>query len=634
MIHLPILFLLLLPGNHQVRSQPATAEQTYRQLQTKLASGWNTWNTRSVLSHVLLPQGLAVNIGLKSNGITNHRYLHEAYISPKEPRSETVVAGYHAYDGSYTECTVIWEGTKFRIESAHDGTGLVLLITPLKLPVRPPSLVIETALLWNRPGSVTEQKSGLLAQVGSNRFLVQSTAPIGSETLPLAGKHLSVAFDQAVGVSVGNPRTLDAIRAIVSRQRTAFEKTLNQWGTLSETYLVQQSALAWNTIYDPELRGVVAPVSRFWNTFFGGQYVLFDWDTYLSAYMAGLDNRPLAYANAVEATKNIDRYGMVPNYVAGGGLGSPDRSQPPVGSLVIRELYRQYHHRWLLELTFDRLLRWNRWWPTHRDTDGLLCWGSDKLPPDGAAHSWQGAAYESGLDNSPMYDGVPFNSQTNQLQLADVGLTSLYIADCKALAELAQILNRTTETAELSQRADRYSKALQTLWHEEKGLFLNRRTDTGQFSERLSPTLFYPMLAGVATTEQARRMANEHLLNPDEFWGEWVLPSVARNDPAFKEQNYWRGRIWAPLNFLVYWGLRNYDLPDVRKQLVEKSNQLLLKNWRESRSVPENFHASGVGRLPGEALNRSDSFYHWGALMGFMSFLEQGKVIVPKKTMP
>lgn len=324
---------------------------------------------------------------------------------------------------------------------------------------------------------------------------------------------------------------------------------------------------------------------------------------------------------------------MVPNYTAGGRLGSPDRSQPPVGSLVIRELYRHYRDRWLLELTFDRLLRWNRWWPTHRDTGGFLCWGSDPLPPDGAAHTWQGAAYESGLDNSPMYDKVPFDPQTNQLKLADVGLTSLFIADCKALAELAQVLNRPTEAAELNLRAGTYSKGLQTLWSEEKGIFLNRHTDTGKFSERLSPTLFYPLLAGVATPTQAKRMVNEHLLNPAEFWGEWVLPSIARNDTAFREQNYWRGRIWAPLNFLVYLGLRNYDLPEARKQLADKSNRLLLKNWIESRSVFENLHASGVGRLPTEAINRSDSFYHWGALLGFISFLEQGKLPGPEKSL-
>jgi glycogen debranching enzyme len=72
-------------------------------------------------------------------------------------------------------------------------------------------------------------------------------------------------------------------------------------------------------------------------------------------------------------------------------------------------------------------------------------------------------------------------------------------------------------------------------------------------------------------------MVTEHLTNPDEFWGRWVLPSIARNDPAYPDQNYWRGRIWAPMNFLVYLGLRNYDVPEVQAELAAKSRRLLLK---------------------------------------------------------
>ena len=60
-------------------------------------------------------------------------------------------------------------------------------------------------------------------------------------------------------------------------------------------------------------------------------------------------------------------------------------------------------------------------------------------------------------------------------------------------------------------------------------------------------------------------MTQRHLLNPVEFWGEWVIPSIARNDPAFYDQNYWRGRIWGPMNFLVYLGLRNCDHPTARQ---------------------------------------------------------------------
>ena len=75
-------------------------------------------------------------------------------------------------------------------------------------------------------------------------------------------------------------------------------------------------------------------------------------------------------------------------------------------------------------------------------------------------------------------------------------------------------------------------------------------------------------------------MTEEHLLNPREFWGEWVIPSIARDDPAFKDQNYWHGRIWGPMNYLVYLGLGNYDSDEIehtRWELAQKSLHSLLQ---------------------------------------------------------
>jgi neutral trehalase len=204
------------------------------------------------------------------------------------------------------------------------------------------------------------------------------------------------------------------------------------------------------------------------------------------------------------------------------------------------------------------------------------------------------------------------------LLLQDVGLNALYIRDCEDLAEIAAILGRI-EVAELKQRAAGFRSAMQRLWCEEAGLFLNRRTDTGEFSHRLSPTHFYPLMADAATPEQAKRMIGEHFFNPAEFWGDWILPSCARNDPAYPEQDYWRGRIWAPMNFLVYLGLRRYDLPEARQALAEKSRALLLKEWRDHGHVHENYCAD-----TGQGCNKSnsDAFYHWGGLLGLVALME------------
>jgi hypothetical protein len=159
------------------------------------------------------------------------------------------------------------------------------------------------------------------------------------------------------------------------------------------------------------------------------------------------------------------------------------------------------------------------------------------------------ALYESGLDNSPMYDGVPFNPKTNLIEISDVGLNALYVADCQALEEIARILGREEDRAELRGREGKYAAALAMLWDEKAGIYLNRRTDIGEASSKLSPTNFYPLIAKAPTPEQARRMIQEHYFNAQEFHGEWVMPSIARNVPGYGDQNYWRGRIWGPHEF-------------------------------------------------------------------------------------
>lgn len=630
-----LLFCAGIPAHSQPisSSQPTQAELQYEKLKANYIKGWNTWNSKSVLSHVLMPEGFALNLGLKNTRISNNQYLKEAYISSKEARPETVIPGAHAYDGSYTSLTVKWEGTEMLVESASENDELVLLITPLTLPDRRPRLFVEAGMLWNRPGEVKMEGGTLRAQLADRTVLVRTTTKPTEDFLPLNSPYLSFGFDQEIGIYTGGERSLSSIKALISKKKAAHEENVQKYGDLAESYRAMQSVLAWNVIYEPHKNRVISPVSRIWNDFFGG-FVLFDWDTYFGAYTASLDNKGLAYSNAIEITKSITEGGFIPNYVAAYGLGSPDRSQPPVGSFVVKEIYKKYQEKWFLELLYDDLLRWNRWWPQSRSMKGLLAWGSDSLPPpfnDDASNRWQGAAYESGLDNSPMYDDVPFNKNTHMMELADVGLTSLYIWDCESLSEIAAILGKKKEAAELRKRADLFRKNLQSLWHPETGLYLNKRTDKDEFSHRLSPTLFYPLLAQAPTPEQARRMVREHLLNPEEFYGEYMIPSIARNDSTFVQQDYWRGRIWAPMNLLVYLGLRKYPLPEAKELIVKKSRELLMKNWQEKQLVYENYNAiTGEGRMETERINASDSFYHWGGLLGLISFIEAGYMDAPK----
>ena len=615
-----------------VRAQ--TPPKEYLAIQEKLTNGWHTYNHSSLLSHVFMPGSFSVKLSLKSNHPGAYGYMGDAYPSTKVPRAENVFPVSCSADGSYTDLILEWDDNKVQVQSATVGNELFLLATPMQLSSTPPNLIVETGMLWNAPGIIQKAGDKIVAELPAKPIEISATAPTDNTYLALNAPYLSLPFSGSIGVYSGrSAKTLDEIKAIINAKKAAYANSLVVFKDQAATVNIIQNAIGWNTIYDPINKRVITPVSRYWNESFGGPFVLFNWDTFFGAYMAALFNKELAYSNAIAISKSLTPAGMIPNYTVGGDKASGDRSQPPVGSTIVREIYRKYPEKWFLRYVFKDLLSNNRWFKDFRSTsENQLCWGSGPIG-DASANTWQAAAYESGLDNAPMYDGVPFNFKTHRLELADVGLQSLYIMDCESLADIALVLGETAVAKELTDRALVFKTALGKLWDPKTKQYLNYRTDLKAFSTVTSPTTFYPLLARAATQQQAESMVKNHLQNPAEYGGEFIIPASPKNLPSFKEQNYWRGRVWAPLNMLVYMGLRQYNFPEYKAELVKKSNKLLVDNYKRTGGyVFENYNGiSGLGRNADEELNKSDNFYSWGALLGFISLVDAGYMGEPLK---
>jgi len=626
------------------QADPGPRSASYAQVQQRLAQGWNTWDVHSVTTHVLLPEGLAIRVGMKHNTTEgSDAYLGDALIGRQQKGAEVVTPGPHAWDGSYTDLRVDWEGHSWSVQSAHDGADLVILVTPLEskgASALPPTIVFSVGTVWDlHAGMVAFGGPGPIVSTGTTRVFqfdcTRAESPSSPVVqVPVDTPYLAADLTGPVGISAQQvdvskqkkkpPKTLTEIQAVIERQRRAYEDSIKAAGKNGPIVDAVETTLGWDTIYDPEKQRVISPVSRVWSVGWGG-YVLFDWDTFFAATLASIGDRDLTYANAMEILRESTPQGFVPNYARAGGWKSSDRSEPPVGAITVLGLYKQFHEKWFLEDTYQPLMKWNRWWAEHRDIQGYLTWGSDPQNQphnldDDSVGTWQGAIFESGLDNSPMYDGTTYNTQSHLLEFADVGLMSMYIADCDALAQIADELHKSTEAKELRDRGARYRAKLATMWDEKAGMFLNVDLHKGEKSLRIAPTNFYPLLAHAATADQAQTMLEKHLLNPKEFWGEWVIPAIARDDPAFDDQEYWRGRIWGPMNYLVYLGLANYEDGETRRQFAQKSYELFLKEWKEKGHVHENYNAK-LGT--GDDVSSSDRFYHWGALLGYVEFLEQ-----------
>ena len=69
----------------------------------------------------------------------------------------------------------------------------------------------------------------------------------------------------------------------------------------------------------------------------------------------------------------------------------------------------------------------------------------------------------------------------------------------------------------------------ESLWDNASQLYINKISTSLAFYPRLSPTSFYPLLAGIASDEQALAMM-EHLTNTSEFCVNKVCVSARRKE--------------------------------------------------------------------------------------------------------
>ena len=142
------------------------------------------------------------------------------------------------------------------------------------------------------------------------------------------------------------------------------------------------------------------------------------------------------------------------------------------------------------------------------------------------------------------------------------------------------------------------------------------------YSERLTPMLFYPLISGAPDPARADRLM-ENMLDTTLFWGDYVIPTVAKNDPSYPGQGYWRGRIWPPTNYLVYLGLKNYASDEVVADFVLTSAKMAQDEWEKHGNLHENY--SGI---TGEGIGTAA--YCWGGLMQFMLLEELIGINNPK----
>lgn len=293
---------------------------------------------------------------------------------------------------------------------------------------------------------------------------------------------------------------------------------------------------------------------------------LYDWDQYFEAIMQlemgwtteyiinGLllfleqmeENGFTARSRAVEAHCLADeRYEMAKPFLA------------QIALLVSRD---KGNCDWLSSHHYSAIKMFIKWW-------------IEGLSKDGGELSYWRSGPHTGMDTQHERAGYWQDDIC-----VGVDLNAYIYRECIAAELLANACGDTDAVQYFQKMANHKKENIQKkMWNEEKGFFYDIDARTGEQMDIMSAAGFMPLWAGIASKEQTRRVIEEHLLNPKEFWRPFPVPAYAATEKGYREERVdsidlgclWRAHTWIPVNYIVMHILSANGYIDKAHELAE-----------------------------------------------------------------
>lgn len=286
-------------------------------------------------------------------------------------------------------------------------------------------------------------------------------------------------------------------------------------------------------------------------------------------------------------------------------------SQPPVLASIVKRLLdsqesndeEQRGHT-----LFPKILAWHRWYHHARDPHNLGLVAT--------MHPW-----ETGRDNSPEWDAAMANidvadlgdyqrrdlahstqderprsydydryltivkfgrecgwdsneiAARGPLWVADPGINMILLRADRDLLMLAKQFNETTAASEIETWITNSEAGIDRLWNQQVGGFCALDLRTDKHADGLSNASMLAFYAGAGTSQQQQRMNTELRRISDSV--RYLMPSWPATHTAFEARRYWRGPIWAMMNFMLAQGLQESGDTELSQRLRKDTCTLI-----------------------------------------------------------
>lgn len=200
-----------------------------------------------------------------------------------------------------------------------------------------------------------------------------------------------------------------------------------------------------------------------------------------------------------------------------------------------------------------------KWFSYDADGNGLPTWNS---------------ADAAGTDNQWSRAG-----KLGAFEIEGVDLATYLVRELQAMAIITGHLGETDDQKAFIEHAEKVKKLInKVFWDEKQGLYFDRNEKLNTQVKVKSVTNFLPIFCGAPSKAQVKRMVEEHLTNPNEFWLNYPVASYSKTEPDYYQGSVrlpngnmecnWRGSTWAPTNYMIFQGLMHYGYVKVARELA------------------------------------------------------------------
>ena len=279
-----------------------------------------------------------------------------------------------------------------------------------------------------------------------------------------------------------------------------------------------------------------------------------------------------------------------------GGNWNERNSKPPLAAWSVWTVYEEHKDKEFVKEMYQKLVDYHNWWYSNRDfnKNGIAEYGATVHPLNITDEDKiLAAAWDSGMDNAPRFDvegfgtddiGVKVFDLTNSnneviaytINQESVDLNAYLYKEKKYLSKMATLLGKKEEAAIFDSEAEVVKSYIQNnMFDTNTGAFYDLQIDPKNNTTKLlsnrgkAAETYLPLWADVATPEQAEQVKN--LMMDTEVFNTYVpLPTVAKDNPSFDPDGYWRGPVWLDQTYFGIKGLRQYGYDKEADELTVK----------------------------------------------------------------